>query len=490
MSKLEQENQELREEVITFKDSLERLTSMIETLAAAQNQSSNNSQDLVQQTTISKNVSTLIPVAPVNDQKYHMQPGFPWGMPHGYMPTGYHPQNPEAPVVTVVMFIPPFVVHTTPYNEENIYHDAPSEVMGVDERLDGFQDQFLEIQREINALGGKDLFGNTTSELCLVPNVQILPKFKVPDFEKYKANSCPQSHLVMYARKMSTHTDNHQLLIHYFQDSLTGVALKWYMGLGNLKIHMAPDIDQLRAMSQKDKESFKEYAQRWREIVAQIFPSLEEKDMTKIFLKTLSSFYYDRMIAIAPSDFTEMVNMGMRLEEAVPEGRLNKEFDTSIHVNKFANNFSKKKESDVSVVSYGKQRRKYQHVVAVSLIISTPMVAPIYQPQFSRQHQQQYPKQHVQQQPSNQQHQQPSQQALSQFNNQNRIQKRPQCDPIPMSYDKMFPALLAKNHVQTRSPPPLPKDLAYWYKAYQFCAYHQGAPGHNIENCFGLKSDV
>ncbi|XP_050874922.1 uncharacterized protein LOC127078517 [Lathyrus oleraceus] len=56
-----------------------------------------------------------------------------------------------------------------------------------------------------------------------------------------------------------------------------------------------------------------------------------------------------------------------------------------------------------------------------------------------------------------------------------------------MSYAELFPALLAKNHVQTRSPPPMPKDLPYWYKA---CAYHQGAPGHSIENCFGLKSYV
>ena len=205
-------------------------------------------------------------MAAVNDQQYHMPPGFPWGMPHGYMPTGYRPQNVEAPVVTVVMFVPPPVVHTTPYNEENIFHAAPSEVVGVDERLEGFQDQFLEMQREINALRGKDLFGKTASELCLVPNVQIPPKFKVPDFEKYKGRSCPQSHLVMYARKMSTQTNNHQLLIHYFQDSLTGAALKWYMGLDAAKnstfndlgeafipqykynVDMAPDRDQLWAV--------------------------------------------------------------------------------------------------------------------------------------------------------------------------------------------------------------------------------------------------
>jgi hypothetical protein len=68
-------------------------------------------------------------------------------------------------------------------------------------------------------------------DLCLVPNDRISTKFRVPEFEKYRGNSRPRSHLVMYDRKMSTQTDNHQLLINYFQDSLTGDALKWYMGL-------------------------------------------------------------------------------------------------------------------------------------------------------------------------------------------------------------------------------------------------------------------
>ena len=80
------------------------------------------------------------------------------------------------------------------------------------------------------------MFGKNTYDLCLVPNVNIPYKFKVPDFEKYKGRSCPLSHLVMYARKMSTQTNNHQLLIHYFQDSLTGVALKWYMELDGTHI--------------------------------------------------------------------------------------------------------------------------------------------------------------------------------------------------------------------------------------------------------------
>ncbi|KAI5419580.1 hypothetical protein KIW84_043664 [Lathyrus oleraceus] len=47
-------------------------------------------------------------------------------------------------------------------------------------------------------------------------------------------------------------------------------------------------------MSQKDKETFKEYVQRWRELASHISTPLEEKEMTKIFLKTMSSFYYER----------------------------------------------------------------------------------------------------------------------------------------------------------------------------------------------------
>src|SRR4051812_26158193 len=156
------------------------------------------------------------------------------------------------------------------------------------------------MQKELKTLRGQDLFGKNAADLCLVPNVKIPHKFKVPDFEKYKGNSCPQSHLLMYARRMSTQTNNQQLLIHYFQDNLSGAALKWYMNLDSSEIRtfrdlgeafvkqykynldMAPDRDQLRAMTQKDRESFKEYAQRWREVAAQICPPLEEKEMTKI----------------------------------------------------------------------------------------------------------------------------------------------------------------------------------------------------------------
>jgi len=108
--------------------------------------------------------------------------------------------------------------------------------------MDDLHERFDEMQQKVKGLRGKELFGKNAPDLCLVPNVKIPHRFKVPDFEKYKGNTCPQSHFVMYARKMATQTDNHQLLIHYFQDSLTGAALKWYMSLDKANIWTFNDL--------------------------------------------------------------------------------------------------------------------------------------------------------------------------------------------------------------------------------------------------------
>jgi len=41
---------------------------------------------------------------------------------------------------------------------------------------------------------------------------------------------------------------------------------------------MAPDKMQLENLSKRDNESFKEYAQRWRDLAAQVVPPMMEKD--------------------------------------------------------------------------------------------------------------------------------------------------------------------------------------------------------------------
>ena len=51
-------------------------------------------------------------------------------------------------------------------------------------------------------------------ELCLVPDLVILPKFKMPKFEKYNGTKCPEIHLATYCHEMAGHAYNEKLLIH------------------------------------------------------------------------------------------------------------------------------------------------------------------------------------------------------------------------------------------------------------------------------------
>ena len=64
------------------------------------------------------------------------------------------------------------------------------------------------------------------------------------EFEKYKGNTRPCAHLVMYVRRISTHTDDQCLLIHFFLDNLTGATLKWYMSLDSANVHTFNDLGE------------------------------------------------------------------------------------------------------------------------------------------------------------------------------------------------------------------------------------------------------
>ena len=53
------------------------------------------------------------------------------------------------------------------------------------------------IEERLRAIkGGKDHAFANLEELFLAPNVVFPPKFKVPDFDKYKGTTCPKNHLM------------------------------------------------------------------------------------------------------------------------------------------------------------------------------------------------------------------------------------------------------------------------------------------------------
>jgi len=99
-------------------------------------------------------------------------------------------------------------------------------------KVDGAKIKMEMLEERLRAIEGRGSFGfRVLADLCLVRDVIIPPKFKVPEFEKYKGTSCPKSHLAMYCKKMAAYAHDGNLLIHLFQDSLIGISLSWYIHL-------------------------------------------------------------------------------------------------------------------------------------------------------------------------------------------------------------------------------------------------------------------
>ena len=63
----------------------------------------------------------------------------------------------------------------------------------------------------------------------------------------------------------------------------------------NTKI--APDRTILQRAKRENRESFCEYAQRWRELASKVLPPMMEEEMIKWFINNLKPPYYQKMIS-------------------------------------------------------------------------------------------------------------------------------------------------------------------------------------------------
>jgi len=60
-------------------------------------------------------------------------------------------------------------------------------------------------------------------------------------------------------------------------------------------------------MCEKEHESFKEYVQRWRDLAAQVAPTMTEKEMITIIVDTLPVFYYEKWWGTHLQSFADLV---------------------------------------------------------------------------------------------------------------------------------------------------------------------------------------
>uniref|UniRef100_A0A2N9IUE5 Retrotransposon gag domain-containing protein n=1 Tax=Fagus sylvatica TaxID=28930 RepID=A0A2N9IUE5_FAGSY len=115
--------------------------------------------------------------------------------------------------------------------------------------------------------------------------------------------------------------------------SYRGMQQKWYSQLKKIShwkeladtflaqygfnSQIAPDRFDLQRMEKKSNETFREYAQRWREKAARARPPLDEREMIKIFVDTLKNPYFDRMMGLQMQFFVDLIPVGDRIEDAL-----------------------------------------------------------------------------------------------------------------------------------------------------------------------------
>ncbi|XP_058755176.1 uncharacterized protein LOC131628351 [Vicia villosa] len=286
MEEQEQHNMEVRMEIEDLKGSITQLTEMLQVLIARGAEP--------QRTVIGEVTEAIEDPIPVQ------RPPSSWpefGLPHNYslpyekaLEAG--PSTQEDVQIPVITEQPP-IIHTTvqpPFPNPPFTYPVDNSQHGDQEQnneVEDVKEKYNVLEKRLKVVEGNDIFGFDTMNLCLVPDLTIPAKVKVPEFEKYKGHTCPKDHLTMYFRKIAAYANDDKLLIHYFQDSLTGASMKWYMSLKKDHIQtwrdlgeaflkqykynmdLAPDRRQLQTLTIGDRETFKVYDQRWRDLAAQ-----------------------------------------------------------------------------------------------------------------------------------------------------------------------------------------------------------------------------
>ncbi|XP_012466220.1 uncharacterized protein LOC105784844 [Gossypium raimondii] len=263
---------------------------------------------------------------------------------------------------------------------------------------------------------------------------------------------------------MTGYIDNDQLLIHCFQDSLIGAAAKWYNQLGRTQICSWKDLAQafmgqyshvadmtsdritLQNMEKKQNESFRQYAQRWREVATQVQPPLLEKETIMLLINTLKAPFITHMLGSATMSFSDIVMIGEMIENAVRNGKIDAG-ENSKRPN------SRKKEGEVNNVSAYNNGYSKPITVDPLRMVATSHQGPLRQESNSR-------------------------------------SERPQFTPISITYKELYQNLFDARVVAYFYLKPMQPPFPKWYDTNAQCEYHAGITGHLIKNCTAFKKVV
>ncbi|KAM3339816.1 hypothetical protein P3S68_029685 [Capsicum galapagoense] len=216
-------------------------------------------------------------------------------------------------------------------------------------------------------------------DLCMFPGVHLPFDFKMLKFEKYDGHGDPIAHLRRYCNQLRGARGKEELLMAYFDESLSGLASKWFVDqdidkwiswddLANgfvqqfqYNVELIPDEKSLTSIKKKNTESFREYAIRWREQAARVKPPMKESKIVEVFIQVQDETYYQHLLPILGKPFIEVLKMGEMIEDEIKTGHIvsfAKLKATTQVIQKGSGSVGgKKNEEDASAIIVGQQAR-------------------------------------------------------------------------------------------------------------------------------------
>src|SRR4051812_21884867 len=191
---------------------------------------------------------------------------------------------------------------------------------------------------------------------------------------------------------------------------------------------------QLQSMSMGPKESFKEYAQKWRDLAGRVKPSLTDRELVDMFMNTLTGPFYSHLLGSSQSGFTELILTGERVESGVRSGK-------------------------IQVATYANTSKKAHNERNESNTVGTVLAS----------------------------NQVPTQQR---GNQRKQGASKRQFTKINITLAEALQQLLKAGLITLKDPPLKPNTLSHQYNPNARCAYHSDSIGHDTENCWPLKNKI
>jgi hypothetical protein len=83
---------------------------------------------------------------------------------------------------------------------------------------------------------------------------------------------------------------------------------------------IASDRTSLSNLEKRDKEIIREYAQRWRDLAAQVHPPILDKEMVTLFANMLKDPYYEHVMGSSAQQFTDVMAVAECIKQGVKSG--------------------------------------------------------------------------------------------------------------------------------------------------------------------------